>query len=278
MNRKDLDPESSPEAAFGARIRSSRESRGWKQEELAKHMGYSGTHISAVETGRKMPTLRFSRSADQVFGTGETADTFERQYRELRHGSLLEGFPQYVGYEGRAAEIRLYEVGIIPGLLQTPEYARALAEGDVWRGSITPEQAGDRVSFLAERQAALVRPRPPTMLVVMDESCIRRRVGGEEVMAAQLDRLLEFAGQPNTVLQIAPFAGAERRPFNLPMNLLTLPDLSAVAYAESQMRGHLERDTTLVLPLLASYHQLQAESLSQAASVAMINEARKGTP
>ncbi|MFE7106091.1 helix-turn-helix domain-containing protein [Streptomyces sp. NPDC057575] len=278
MNRKELDPESSPAAAFGARIRNLREERGWKQEELAERMGYSGTHISAVETGRKMPTLRFSRSADQIFGTGETADTFERQYREIRHGSLLEGFPQYVGYEGRAAEIRLYEVGIIPGLLQTPEYARALAEGDVWRGSITPEQAGDRVSFLAERQAMLVRYRPPTMLVVMDESCIRRRVGGDGVMAAQLDRLLEFAALPNTVLQIAPFDMVGRRPFNLPMNLLTLSDLSAVAYAESQMRGHLERDTTLVLPLLASYHQLQAEALSQAASVAMINEARKGTP
>ncbi|GAA2433924.1 helix-turn-helix transcriptional regulator [Streptomyces pulveraceus] len=278
MNRKELDPESSPEAAFGARIRRLREERGWKQEELADRMGYSGTHISAVETGRKMPTLRFSRNADQVFGTGETADTFERQYREIRHGSLLEGFPQYVGYEGRAVEIRLYEVGIIPGLLQTPEYARALAEGDVWRGSITPEQADDRVSFLAERQAALVRPRPPTMLVVMDESCIRRQVGGDGAMAAQLDRLLEFAELPNTVLQIAPFDMVERRPFNLPMNLLTLSDLSAVAYAESQMRGHLERDTTLVLPLLAAYHQLQAESLSQAASVAMIREARKGTP
>ncbi|MGW2083877.1 helix-turn-helix domain-containing protein [Streptomyces sp. NPDC001880] len=278
MNRKELDPESSPEAAFGARIRSLREERGWKQEELAERMGYSGTHISAVETGRKMPTLRFSRNADQVFGTGETADTFERQYREIRHGSLLEGFPQYVGYEGRAAEIRLYEVGIIPGLLQTQGYARALAEGDVWRGSITPEQASDRVSFLAERQAALVRPRPPTTLVVMDESCVRRRVGGDEIMAAQLDRLLEFAELPNTVLQIAPFDMAERRPFNLPMNLLTLSDLSAVAYAESQMRGHLERDTTLVLPLLAAYHQLQAEALSQAASVAMIREARKGTP
>ncbi|MEU4500104.1 helix-turn-helix transcriptional regulator [Streptomyces sp. NPDC024089] len=278
MNRKELDPESSPEAAFGARIRRLREERGWKQEELAERMGYSGTHISAVETGRKMPTLRFSRSADQIFGTGETADTFERQYREIRHGSLLEGFPQYVGYEGRAAEIRLYEVGIIPGLLQTSEYARALAEGDVWRGSITPEQAGERVSFLAERQAALVRPRSPTMLVVMDESCIRRRVGGGVVMDAQLDRLLEFAELPNTVLQIAPFDMVERRPFNLPMNLLTLSDLSAVAYAESQMRGHLERDTTLVLPLLAAYHQLQAEALSQAASVAMIHEARKGTP
>ncbi|MFJ7195751.1 MULTISPECIES: helix-turn-helix domain-containing protein [unclassified Streptomyces] len=278
MNRKDLDPESSPEAAFGARIRSLREERGWKQEELAERMGYSGTHISAVETGRKMPTLRFSRNADQVFGTGETADTFERQYREIRHGSLLEGFPQYVGHEGRAVEIRLYEIGIIPGLLQTPEYARVLADSAVRRGVIAPEQAVERISFLAERQAALVRPRPPTMLVVMDESCIRRRVGGDGAMAAQLDRLLEFAELPNTVLQIAPFEMGERRTFDLPMNLLTLSDLSVVAYAESQMRGHLERDTTSVLPLLTAYHQLQAEALSQAASVAMIREVRKGTP
>ncbi|MFD7286176.1 Scr1 family TA system antitoxin-like transcriptional regulator [Streptomyces sp. NPDC059863] len=278
MNRKELEPESSPEAAFGARIRSSREARGWKQEELAKEMGYSGTHISAVETGRKLPTLRFSRSADLVFGTGDTADTFERQWRELRHGSLLEGFPQYVGYEGRALEIRLYEIGIIPGLLQTPEYARVLADSAVRRGAIAPEQAAERVSFLAERQDALVRPRPPTMLVVMDESCIRRQVGGPAVMDAQLARLVEFAEQSNTVLQIAPYDIGERRPFDLPMNLLMLPDLSLIAYAESQMRGHLERETTSVLPLLTAYHQLQAEALSQAASVAMINEARKGTP
>ncbi|MFB7210921.1 helix-turn-helix domain-containing protein [Streptomyces sp. NPDC056255] len=278
MNRKELDPESSPEAAFGARIRRLREERGWKQEELAERMGYSGTHISAVETGRKMPTLRFSRNADQVFGTGETADTFERQYREIRHGSLLEGFPQYVGHESRAVEIRLYEIGIIPGLLQTPEYARVLADSALRRGAIVPEQAAERVSFLAERQATLVRPRPPMMMVVMDESCIRRRVGGGGVMASQLDRLLEFAALPNTVLQIAPFDMGERRTFNLPMNLLTLSDMSVIAYAESQMRGHLERDTTSVFPLLTAYHQLQAEALSQAASVAMINEVRKGTP
>ena len=196
----------------------------------------------------------------------------------MRHGSLLEGFPQYVGHEGRAVEIRLYEIGIIPGLLQTPEYAQVLADSTVRRGAITAEQAAERVSFLAERQAALVRPRPPMTLVVMDESCIRRRVGGHEVMDAQLAHLAEFAEMPNTVLQIAPFEMGERRPFNLPMYLVTLSDLSVIAYAESQMQGRLERDTKFVLPLLTAYHQLQAEALSQAASVAMINEARKGTP
>ncbi|MFD3487854.1 Scr1 family TA system antitoxin-like transcriptional regulator [Streptomyces sp. NPDC058665] len=278
MNRKELNPDSSPQAAFGARLRKSREDRGWTQEELAHRMGYSSTHISSVETGRKFPTLRLARSADRVFGTGDTLDTFERQWREIRHGVLLEGFPEYVGYEGRAVEIRLYEIGIVPGLLQTPDYARVLADSAVRRGAITPEQAAERTSFLAERQEALVRFRPPMMLVVMDESCIRRPVGGQEVMGAQLDRLTEFAELPNTVLQIAPFDMGERRTFDLPMNLLTLSDLSVVAYAESQLQGHLERETTSVLPMLTAYHQLQAEALSQAASVAMIKEARKGTP
>ncbi|MFJ3588441.1 Scr1 family TA system antitoxin-like transcriptional regulator [Streptomyces sp. NPDC090231] len=276
MNRKDLDPDSSPQAAFGARIRRAREAHGWKQEELGDRMGYSGTHISAVEVGRKMPTLRFSRSADRVFGTGETADTFERQWREMRLGSLLEGFPQYVGHEGRAVEIRLYEIGSIPGLLQTPEYARVLANSAVRRGAITPEQAEERVSFLAERQAALVRPRPPMVFVTMDESCIRRPVGGAAVMDAQLARLIEFAALPNTLLQVAPYEIGERRPFDLPVNLLTLSDRSVLCYAESQAQGHLDREPTSVMPMLTAYHQLQGESLSPAASMSMISELRKG--
>ncbi|MGA4947273.1 helix-turn-helix domain-containing protein [Streptomyces lydicamycinicus] len=278
MNRKELTPDSSPQAAFGARLRSSREARGWTQDELAELMGYSSTHVSAVETARKPPTLRFSRSADRTFGTEGTVDTFERQWREIRHGSLLEGFPEYVGHEGRAAEIRLYEVGIIPGLLQTPEYASVLAGSAVKRGAITPEQADERVSLIAERQAALVRTRPALIFVVLDESCIRRPIGGPAVMDAQLARLVEFAELPNTVLHVAPFDMGERRPFDLPITVLTLPDRSLMSYAESAQRGHLERESTSVLPILTAYHQLQADARSQAASVAMINDLRKGTP
>ncbi|AJC57806.1 putative DNA-binding protein [Streptomyces sp. 769] len=213
-----------------------------------------------------------------ALGVVGTDASFELEYRQIKHGNLLEGFPEYVKREGKAAEIRLYETGIIPGLLQTPEYARVLADSAARRGTITAEQADERVSFLAKRQAVLQRPRLPAMLVVMDESCVRRRVGGPEVMRAQLDRLVAFAELPNTVLQIAPYDIGERRPFDRPMNLLTMPDLSVIAYAESQLRGHLERDTAAVLPLLTAYHQLQAEALPQAASVAMINEVRKGTP
>ncbi|MEV0022375.1 Scr1 family TA system antitoxin-like transcriptional regulator [Streptomyces atroolivaceus] len=276
MNRKELNPESSPQAAYGARLRRSREARGWKQEDLAARMEYSSTHISAVETGRKVPTLRFSRSTDRALGIGGTKDSFEREWAEIRNGSLLEGFPEYVGYEGRAVEIRLFEIGLVPGLLQTPQYARALAQGEVQRGAITPEQADERVSFLAERQAALTRRRPPMMLVVMDESCIRHQVGGDEVMGPQLQRLVDFAALPNTVLQVSPFDVGARRAFNLPVNLLTMADRSMVGYAESQAQGHVDRETTYVLSVLTAYHHLQAEALSQGASVAMI-QAMKGT-
>ncbi|PBC84244.1 MULTISPECIES: helix-turn-helix transcriptional regulator [unclassified Streptomyces] len=278
MNRKELTPESSPREAFGARLRSSREARGWTQDELAVRMGYSSTHVSAVETGRKPPTLRFSRSADRTFGIEGTVDTFERDWREIRQGSLLEGFPEYVGHEGRAAEIRLYEVGVIPGLLQTSDYASVIVDSAVKRGAITPEQADERMSLVAERQAALVRTPPPLVFVVLDESCIRRPIGGLAVMEAQLVRLIEFAELPNTVLHVAPFDMGERRPFSLPITVLTLPDRSLMSYAESAQRGHLERESTSVLPILTAYHQLQADALSQAASVAMINDFRKGTP
>ncbi|MGW2278880.1 helix-turn-helix domain-containing protein [Streptomyces sp. NPDC001770] len=277
VNRKELNPEASPLAAFGARLRSAREARGWTQDELADRVGYSGRHVSAVETGRKPPTLRFSRSLDLAFGLVGTAESFDRAWGELRNGSLLEGYPEYLRHEARAAEIRLFEVGVIPGLLQTEEYAAAIEASAVRRGMITAEQAAERVEFLAERQAALVRSVPPIVIAVLDESCIRRTIGGSGVMDRQLAHLADFAEQANTVLQVAPYAMGESRPFNHLLNLLTMPDRSVMSYAESQTHGHLDREMTSVLPLVRAYHLLQAEALSQAASVAMIDEVRKGT-
>ncbi|MFD0037335.1 helix-turn-helix domain-containing protein [Streptomyces anulatus] len=273
VNRKQLDPDD-PGVSFGLQLRQARDARGWTQDELSGRMGCSGTHISAVETGRRSPTPRFARSADRALGTG---DKLSRMVQAMKDLTLLEGFPEYVGFEGRAVEIRLYEVGIIPGLLQTPEYARVLADSAVRRGAITPEQADERVAFLAERQTALVRPKPPMLFVTMDESCIRRPVGGSDIMNAQLDRLMEFAELPNTLLQVAPYEIGEQRTFDLPVNILTLPDRSVICYAESQTQGHLDRESSFVLPILTAYHQLQGASLSQTASVAKISQLRKGT-
>ncbi|WP_449483548.1 helix-turn-helix domain-containing protein [Streptomyces avidinii] len=274
MNRKELDPEKSPGAAFGQRLRALRDDRGWTQDELGERMGCSGSHISAVETGRRSPTHRFAASADRVLGTG---DRLERQSRAVRSTELLEGFPEYVTHEARAAEIRLYEVGVMPGILQTPQYATALNERAVERGASTAEQAEERISLVAGRQAALLRTPLPLVFVVLDESCLLRPVGDPDTMDAQLARLIDFAALPNTVLQIARFAMGDRRPLSLPLYILTMQNRSLVSYAESAQRGQLERDSGSVVPLLTAYHQLQAEATSQAESVALIHQLRKGT-
>ncbi|MFE2290388.1 helix-turn-helix domain-containing protein [Streptomyces sp. NPDC059452] len=278
VNLKDLNPDASPEAAYGARLRSAREERGWRQDDLAQRIGYTGRHVSGVETCHKSPTRKFSIAVDVALGFVGSAESFEREWRKIKHGVLLQGFPEYVGLEGRAAEIRLFEVGVIPGLLQTREYAQALDDAAVDRGVITREQADERVSFLMERQAALLRDVPPVLIAVLDESCIRRPVGGPDVMEAQLQYLIDFAAQPHTTLQIAPYSIGEHRPFNRSVNLLTLQDRSVVSYVESETQGHLDREIGSVIPLVRAYHQLQNVSLSQTDSVDSIHQHRKGTP
>ncbi|MQS07512.1 helix-turn-helix domain-containing protein [Streptomyces alkaliphilus] len=273
VNRKELDPDSSPCAAFGERLRRLRDERGWTQEELAERIGCTGTHISAVETGRRPPTKRFAASADRAFRTG---DSLERQSMALRQTALLEGFPEYVTHEARAVELRLYEVGVIPGVLQTSEYTSALTARAVERGAITSEQGEERLALIGKRQTVLQRTPPPLLFVVLDESCLRRPVGGPTVMEGQLARLIDFAALPNTVLQVAPFAMGDRRPLTLPLYILTMDNRSLLSYAESAQRGRLERETASVVALLTAYHQLQAEALSQAASVDMIEQLRKG--
>lgn len=278
VNRKELNPDAGPAAAFGARLRSAREARGWNQDEFGVRIGYSGRHVSGVETGHKPPTRRFSLATDTALGLEGTDDSFERAWRDLRHGVLLQGFPEYVRLEGRAVEIKFFEVGVIPGLLQTSAYAQALDASAVARGAITPDQAEERLSLLLDRQAALMRPVPPLMVAVLDESCVRRPVGGATAMDAQLQHLIDFAERPNTMLQLAPYSLGEHRPFNRLVNLLTLSDRSVVSYVESQTRGHLDRELASAVPLMRDYHQLQAMSLSQTASVDMIHQLRKGTP
>ncbi|CAM5288733.1 helix-turn-helix domain-containing protein [Streptomyces narbonensis] len=276
VNRKELDPDSGVVAAYGARLRRLREERGWKQEDLAARTSYSGKHISAVETARRSPTLKLSREIDSALGVTGTAPSFEREWRKMRDGVFLEGFPEYVHYERQAVEIRMFDIGVVPGLCQTVEYAEVLAAFNVERGSVTAEQAVQRVDLLCERQQLLDRRRPPLHFVVLDESCLRQMVGGPEVMAAQLDHLVELAARPFTFVQVAPFSMGERRPSHMPLTLLTLADRSMLAYTESQARGHLEREGATLSYLNATYHRLAAEALSPAASLAMIKDLRQG--
>ncbi|MFD7643716.1 Scr1 family TA system antitoxin-like transcriptional regulator [Kitasatospora sp. NPDC059795] len=261
-----------PALRFGAELRRSRVGRGWSQDELARRMQYSAGLVSYVERARKPVSLNFAVKADEVFGAG---GRFEELFRRYLAANLLEGFEEFAEAEGKCRRLQAYELGVIPGLFQTPAYASALAAAAVQRSGISQEQADARVGFLAVRQKLLDRPVPPLVHVVMDESCIRRPVGGPAVMEAQLAHLEKLAKHPRITIQVAPFDLGEYAPFTMPLVLLTLPNRVVIGYAESQARGHLERNRDTVTAWARDYDQLQVESLSTVASLALIQAVRK---
>ncbi|MET8702235.1 helix-turn-helix transcriptional regulator [Kitasatospora sp. NPDC004723] len=271
MNRKKLDPAESAGAAFGAQLRSSRDAANLTQDELGEVMGYSGTYISAVEVGRKSPSLKFAKAADKALGTGQT---LELMWWGVKR-SALPGFPEHAAQEARSAEIRVFEPSIIPGLLQTPAYAAAHASASVRRGNITQAQADERLIFLASRQKLHQRKTPPMVHAVIDESGIRRRTGGAEVMREQLDHLTALAKRPHILLQVAPFSLADPLPFSGVVTLLTFSDRTVAGYTESADRGFVIHDSETVASWERAYDRLQVEALSMTATLDLIRDTRR---
>ncbi|MFB8204109.1 helix-turn-helix domain-containing protein [Kitasatospora purpeofusca] len=270
MRRTELDPTSSPSAAFGVQLRRSREAKRLTQVSLGKMIGYSDTLVSSIERGTRNPTLPFAVQSDNALDTG---GTLELMFWNISNTALLEGFSEYADQEAKAVEVRHFELGIVPGLLQTQEYAAAFTAAAVRRGNITQEQADERIRFLLARQRLLGREQAPWLHFVLDEGCLRRPVGGAEAMRRQLRHLEELALRPNITVQIAPYSLAEELPFTMVVTLLTMADRSVLAYSECQMRGFLVRQSETSRPLERDYHQLSVEALPKAASLEMIRQA-----
>jgi transcriptional regulator with XRE-family HTH domain len=263
---------SSPLEAFVTELKLMREALGWTQAELASRTEYSSVHVSAVETRRKPPTLRFAKAMDRAFDSGTK---FEELFGRIRGHSLLQGFPEYVAHERNASAVRLFETCLIPGLLQTAEYAAATESGYVQRGKITQDQAIARVNLLMDRQQILEATPRVALHAIMDETCLRRSVGGPQVMINQLRRLETLAARPRTILQIAPESLGEAHPIRHPLTLLAMSGGSMLGYTEGLQRGYLERDSETVADWASDYDQLQAEALPRAASLSMIRRLRE---
>ncbi|MER7765828.1 helix-turn-helix transcriptional regulator [Kitasatospora sp. NPDC096140] len=272
MAEADVDAQVSPQVRFGQELRRSRRAKRWSQTEAAGRLGYSGAHISYVENGKRSPTRSLAVKADEVFGTGQR---FYELWRRFSRAALLEGFAEFADAEARCRRLRTVGLVIVPGLLQTPGYARALAQAAVRRGAITQVEADERTDYLALRQEIFSQKSPPALHAVVEEGVLLRPVGGPQVMAEQLRHLEGLAERPNITVQVAPFSMGENLAFTLPVVLLNLPDHTVVGYAESTARGHLERSRATVAGWESDYDQLLVEALPKAASQEMIRRARK---
>jgi len=198
---------------LGALLRALRQEHGWTAEEVAERLLVSPSKISRQETGQRGVSQRDIRDLCDLYGV--EGDQRQRLIDLAREGKQRVWwratdlpYGTYIGLEAEAASIRDYGLGILPGLTQTPEYARAVVEAAVphW----TPEIVGQRVQGRLNRQQRILdAPEPPRFEAVVDESVLHRMVGTPAIMQAQLERLLELSRRPAISLRVIPYgAGA----------------------------------------------------------------------
>jgi hypothetical protein len=141
-------------------------------------------------------------------------------------------FHSYLGLEASAQLIRTYELQFVPGLLQTQEYVRAVVQ--LGRGLIPADEVDRRVSLRVSRQEVLTRVNPVRLWAVVDESALRRPIGGVKAMRAQLEHLVEATYMPNVTLQVMPFEAGGHAATGGAYSILRFPeqDLPDIVYIE----------------------------------------------
>ncbi len=266
-----IDPGASMAALFGARVRRLRTAAGLTQAELGARTHVVSTRITQIEraSGAK-PTLELARALDAALGADDLlVELWPYVYRE----AFPDWSRKFMEYSERAVAIREYAAHVVPGLLQTEGYARALLK--VGRTLGSEEQLEERVAVRMGRQKRLGVPDRPELWVVLDEAVLRRPVGGKPVIHEQLERLLGTRADPFVTVQVLPFDQGEHEVMGGSLTVLTLPDGSEVAYTEGAHYGQLIEDPGEVRRFALTYDRLRAAALPPLMSLDMIRSVRE---
>lgn len=270
---------------LGAELRRLRDSAGYKLEEVAGMLGVAPSTLSRIETG-KAPTKSayLSRLLElyQVTDAGQRQILVDMAREGHRKGwwaayddVLPSGLGVYVGLEAEASGLRSYEIGVVHGLLQTTDYARAILRASAPRH--TADQIERLVDLRMERQRRLDDNPPLDLWVIHDEAVIRRTVGGPVVMRHQLAHLLVAAGLPGVTLQVLPFDTGAHAGHDGPFSIVEFHDRSdsEVVYVESTAGPiYLEKDRE-VRASAEVFDRLRAAALPPEASLDLISKAAR---
>jgi transcriptional regulator with XRE-family HTH domain len=244
---------------FGRQLKKERLAHGWGLRELSQRTGIDAGHLSRVENGKRPPTETIALACDDVFP--ERRGWFMDWYTESREWSEIPAsFRSWQEYEDKAGRLYVWSPGIIHGLLQTEDYARALL---VTMPKATDEVVATRLAARMERQRRTIgRPDLPASWFIVDEPSLYRLVGSTEVMAAQLGHLLNVAAMPGVTVQVLP---AVAHPATAGELIIT----DDAAYVESLVGGAVLGGET-VSALMAVFDSLRGESYRVSESIALI--------
>ncbi|MFF9900651.1 Scr1 family TA system antitoxin-like transcriptional regulator [Streptomyces longispororuber] len=262
---KDLDPSSNPRALLGAELRHAREKAGLSQEELGSRIFVSGSFIGQLEAGTRRMQPDHARMLDEVLGT---EDFFTRNCGAAAKSRYPEHFAEAAEAEALATTIREYAPMLIPGLIQTPAYARAVNRA---YDPTAPEETIDEwVDGRMARTRLLDDPTKPLLWVVLDEAALRRETGGRSVMAEALRHIARLARLRRVIVQVLPFNAGAHTAMDGSLKLMDFEDAPPLVYFEGVGTGQLEDDPATVAAMKLRYELLAADAHSPEKSLALI--------
>ena len=238
---------------LGMELRRLRESSGLMIEDVARHLECSMSRVSRIETGKSVARIRDVRDMLDLYEVSDAGqreqlltlakDAQQRGWWTEYESVLAAGLDTYVGLEASAASIRSFQTHLIPGLLQTEEYSRALIK--VGQPTESPANIDRMISLRRRRQAMLADTGTLEMWAVLDEAVLRRPIGGHAVMRAQLARLLEVDELPSVTIQVLPFTRGAHPGLGGAFTIIGFPDPTDldVVYVDSPAGNiFLEKD------------------------------------
>ena len=237
------------------------------QEEFGKLVHYSGSQVSAVELGQRPLDRLFLKRADEVLGTGGLLMSLLKLAERDGQPSWLR---PWLEAEQSARQLRCYHPTLIPGLLQTEHYARAVIRAD---DMLSDGEVEKRLAVRMDRQSVLAQPDPPKFVAVIEEAVLRRADEAfRGLMVQQVAHLIECAERPHVSVHVVPAEVSAHVGLAGPFTLAHGSDGGWVGHLESQLSGTtVDRDEEVAI-LLARWESVRSEALPRRQSTLLMKE------
>jgi transcriptional regulator with XRE-family HTH domain len=254
------DPDRSALALFAEELRAARDQAGLSRDDLAVKVNYSASLIGMVEGLRRVPQAGLAERCDEAFGT---PGTFARLQKRLRNLPFAAAFRPFAAYEEIATSLRNFEHALVPGLLQTADYARAVL---ATRPNTSEDEVDELVAARLARQAVLERDDPPLLWAVMDEAVLHREVGSPKIMHDQLGHLSQISRRPNITVEVVPYSAGAHSGLLGAFVIAEFDDAPAIAYLETAAEGQTIEEPSVVTRIALTFDTLRSEALPRSAS------------
>jgi transcriptional regulator with XRE-family HTH domain len=263
---------------LGRRLRAHREAAGMKGAQVAERITRSAATLSRWESGDLLPRPAEVHYMLELYGVrGDERDALVRHAEEAQRSGALEvdvsvALADHVWLEDQAWKVETFQNAVLPGLLQTADYAREILMA--WNPAATAERIERAIGARAARQQRLTLDEPLQLVAILDEAVLRRPIGGPEMMRAQLAHLVERAALPNVDIRVLPFAAGAHASLSGPFDIMQFRDERDLVYLET-------RGGSMYLDRLEQFadalRRLEAVALSEQQSRAMIAAIEKET-